>query len=344
MSPFRVVQVGAGGVGRKRAAAAQAHAATELVAVCDRNETAAADLASEFGVTPIADWGEALAIDADLIVVSTTHEVLSSISTAALQAGRHVLCEKPLGRNVAEVRSAVQAAQASGRVLHAGYNHRFHPAILAARAAVDNGEVGPLLNIRGRYGHGGRPGYDREWRADPDMAGGGELLDQGAHLIDLSLWLLDPVESVQATTQTAFWDMSVEDNAFVLLRTTSDQVASLHVSWTQWRNLFSLELCGRDGYITVDGLGGSYGTEQLVLGRRPAVGGVPEEKRQVFDRPDDSWNREWDAFVNAVDGRSGAGADASDALSTMEWIARSYRAASTGQVVDRGHKPWENKQ
>ncbi len=103
-------------------------------------------------------------------------------------------------------------------MLRAGYNHRFHPAIAGLHAAASQGRLGPLISVRGRYGHGGRPGYDREWRADPAISGGGELLDQGAHLLDLSRWLLDDFESALAHTQTAFWDMPVEDNAFVLLR------------------------------------------------------------------------------------------------------------------------------
>ena len=122
----------------------------------------------------------------------------------------------------------------------------------------------------------GDRGYDREWRSDPAVSGGGELLDQGAHLVDLLLWILDTdFDSVSAETVTAFWEMPVEDNAFALLRTAGGQVASLHVSWTQWRNLFSLEVFGRDGYAVAEGLGGSYGEERLVLGRRPPDGRGP---------------------------------------------------------------------
>lgn len=339
-----VLLVGAGGVGRKRAIAIAGHASTELVAVCDVNADSARALAAEHGAQATTDWRAAVReTEADLVIVSTTHNALAEVTIAALQAGRHVLCEKPLGRDRGEVAAATEAAAAAGRVLRAGYNHRFHPAISGLQAAVEEGRLGQLMSLRGRYGHGGRPGYDREWRADPAVSGGGELLDQGAHLIDLSLWLLGDFDSAVAHTQTAFWDMPVDDNAFMLLRTDSGQVASLHVSWTQWRNLFSLEVFGRDGYAVVDGLGGSYGPERLTLGQRRPEGGVPIEEIEEFDGPDMSWDLEWAAFVDAVRGRSSPGADGRAGLTTMEWIRRVYASSDdAGAPVSSRDKPWKN--
>ena len=341
----RVAVIGAGGVGRKRAASVAADERCELVAVADIDAGAAESLAAEHGVAAHgavahSDWRAVIDdTSVSLVVVSTTHDALAAITVAALETGKHVLCEKPLGRSADEVRLAVDAAQAAGCVLRAGYNHRFHPAIEAAHAAARSGRLGELMYLRGRYGHGGRPGYEREWRADPGVSGGGELLDQGAHLIDLSHWFLDAeFASVQAHTLSAYWDMAVEDNAFALLQTAAGQVASLHVSWTQWRNLFSLEVFGRDGYALVEGLGGSYGVERLTIGHRRPEGGVPEEETQTFDGPDDSWAREWDVFIGAVEGGDTAGADGTAALHTMLCIRRIYEAAqsvSTGSARNR---------
>ena len=333
---LQVGLIGAGGVGRKRAAAVREDPRTDLLVVCDRVEAraraiAAADKVAAADTHILGAWEEAVATtDLDLIIVSTTHDMLVPISTAALQAGKHVLCEKPLGRTVEEARCATRAATEAGCVLHAGYNHRFHPAIQALHQVVDSGQLGGLLNLRGRYGHGGRPGYEREWRADANISGGGELLDQGAHLIDLSLWLLGAAEQVNGRIQTAFWDIApVEDNAFALLTMTGGQTASLHVSWTQWRNLFSLELFGRDGYAQVEGLGGSYGEQRLTLGRRRAEGGAPEESSQVFAGVDRSWNAEWDAFLRAIDGESTLAAKGDSAVETLECIGAIYRSAAT---------------
>ncbi len=132
-----------------------------------------------------------------------------------------------------------------------------------ARAIVEAGELGPLYFMRGRYGHGGRIGYDKEWRADPKIAGGGEMLDQGVHLIDLSRWFMGEFPKVQGTVKTYFWDMPVEDNGFMTLETAAGQIAWLHVSCMEWKNMFSLEIYGRVGKLHIEGLGGSYGTEKL---------------------------------------------------------------------------------
>lgn len=128
----------------------------------------------------------------------------------------------------------------------------------------------------GRYGHGGRLGYEKEWRADPTIGGGGELLDQGLHLIDLSRWYLGDFVHVDGYVKTYFWQMPVEDNGFMMLRTKRDQVAWLHVSWTEWKNTFSLEIYGKSGKLQIDGLGGSYGMEQLALYRMHQNMGPPE--------------------------------------------------------------------
>jgi predicted dehydrogenase len=298
----RVLLVGAGGVGRKRAASVAAEARSELVAVCDVSLPHAQGLADEHGVPAVDDWQAAVRdTDADLVIVSTTHDALSPVSVAALQAGRHVLCEKPMGRHRDEVAAAVDAAATAGRVLRAGYNHRFHPGVTALQRAVESGRLGPLISL---------------------IAG--------------------DFDRVQGHVTTGYWDMPVEDNAFALLRADGGPTASLHVSWTQWKNLFSLEVCGRDGYGVVEGLGGSYGPERLTLGRRRPEGGVPEEETQNFEGADASWDREWDAFVTAVDGGESPGADGVAGLRTMEWIARIYAASATGETIERGAKPWKN--
>src|SRR5207302_3632231 len=139
-----------------------------------------------------------------------------------------------------ELDKLIALSRDSGLPVRVGYNHRYHPALLKARELVDDGAVGPLMFIRARYGHGGRPGYDREWRADPALSGGGELVDQGVHLIDLSRWFLgDEFADVRGRVVTAYWDMKVDDNAFLTLTTRAGRIAHLHASCTEWKNLFS---------------------------------------------------------------------------------------------------------
>jgi len=315
-------------------------AQTQLALVCDADRAAAAALAARTGAEVMASWQDLVEADLDIVVVSTTHDALAMISVAALAAGKHVLCEKPVGRNPAEVRCVVEAAAANGVRCHAGYNHRFHPAIAKLRQVYAAGLLGRLDFIRGRYGHGGRPGYEREWRGNVEKAGGGELLDQGAHLVDLSAWFLGDFSQVTGYVETRFWDISpLEDNAFGLWRTATGQIASLHASWTQWKNLFSFELVGGDGYARAEGLGGSYGSEYAVVGRRRAEGGAPVEERFDYPGEDLSWGHEWADFVGVISGSQGHGAEVSTALATIEWIYRLYMAADQNRVVCHDEKP-----
>src|SRR6201996_1474591 len=158
---MRLVIIGCGLIGAKRAAAAAGH---EIVAVCDPDSARREKLAHETAGHAIADWREAVAVDADAVVIATPHDQLAQIALAAVEAGRHVLVEKPAGRRPADVAPIVAAARARKRIVKVGFNHRFHPAIAKAKSLADQDSIGPLLFIRGRYGHGGRIGSEEEWR------------------------------------------------------------------------------------------------------------------------------------------------------------------------------------
>ncbi len=333
--------IGAGAVGARRAAVAASCRQTRVVAVYDIDPARAERVARQSGALAAASAEDVLDRPGlDLVVVATTHDALAGNSLAALRAGKHVLCEKPMARTPGEARAVVEAAAAAGRRLGVGYNHRYHPAVQKVQQACASGQLGPLLCLRGRYGHGGRPGYEGEWRALPERSGGGELLDQGAHLFDLARWLLGPFAEVSAHVATLCWEMAVEDNAFVLLRAAAGQVASLHVSWTQWKNLFSLEVFGRDGYAVAEGLGGWYGLERATVGRRAPAGGPPHEESVAFPGADRSWELEWEEFVAAVQADRPPLVDGQQALETLEWIHRAYAASSARRTVAADEKPW----
>jgi len=234
------------------------------------------------------------------VIVSTPNSSLAPIALAAVRAGRHVLVEKPGALRAADLRILRSAAEKSRVRVRLGYNHRCHRALIRAREMVDAGAIGPLMFLRGRYGHGGRKGYDREWRADPRLSGGGELIDQGVHLIDLAGWFLGEFAVVEGHATTYFWDMKVDDNAFVDLRTAGGRTAWLHVSCTEWKNLFSLEIYGRGGKLAIDGLGGSYGVERLTHYHMTPEMGPPETKVWDYPGADDSWRIETEAFIDDV--------------------------------------------
>ena len=281
MSRLRVAIVGCGLIGAKRAEALGA--GDELVACHDLNAAAAGRLCELHGGEACASVEELLGLAPDVVIVATTHDRLSEFSERALGAGAHVLVEKPAGVSLAQVEHLIECRQASGRLVKVGFNHRFHPGIARAVHEVRSGRHGELMHVRARYGHGGRLGYEREWRADPAVSGGGELLDQGVHLIDLSRWFLGDFTEVRGHVATYFWQMPVEDNGFLWLENVHRQVAWLHASCTEWKNLFSFEVFGRDGKLQVDGLGGSYGTERLsfyrMLPPRPSICSLPSRPK-----------------------------------------------------------------
>lgn len=328
MEILRIGIVGAGRMGRIRAHSARALPGCRVVQVADTVSESAEALAKEVGCEAGRDWERLVArTDIDAVVVATPHKYLAPITIAALQAGKHVFCEKPMARTVAEADEILKCHRSSPQALVVGFTLRHHPAIARARELLFEGAIGEPFYVRGSYGHGGRPGYEREWRADAELAGGGELLDQGIHLIDLSRWFLGDFREVSGLAATFFWGTEngaeatgangwpaparepVDDNAFVLLRTRGGRVASLHASWTQWKNRFSFEVFGRDGFLVVDGLGGSYGLERLTKGRRSRTGGRPELEELAFGGAvvgdsspsvDDVWSREWSAFRAAI--------------------------------------------
>lgn len=334
MTGFKIGVIGCGLIGKRRAQVAQA-AGDDVVLVADidpdRARAAAANTESEW----TTDWQSVVNHPhIEAVVISTVNKSLRPIALAALRAGKHVLCEKPMGRNAAEAKEMLEAADKSGRILKVGFNHRHHPAIARAHELALADVIGPLLYIRAVYGHGGRPGYDQEWRGNADLAGGGELLDQGVHIIDLCRWFLGDFAQVTGMLATWFWKVApLEDNGFALLRTSQGQIATIHTSWTQWKNRFHFEICGRDGYLVVEGLGGSYGTETLTLGRRRPESGPPQEESWEFPGPDDSWQQEWQEFKAAIqEGRQPMG-DANDGYQAARVIDAIYESSRTGQVV-----------
>jgi predicted dehydrogenase len=282
------------------------------------------------GAQPLADWRGVLERqEVDIVIVSTTHDVLAEITAAAIAAGKHVLVEKPAARRAQELDAVIVAAQRARVLVRVGFNHRYHPALHKARALCAEGRVGEVLYVRGRYGHGGRLGYEKEWRAQPLLSGGGELIDQGVHLIDLARWFLGDFAEVQGFAHTYYWNMPVEDNGFLLLRTAARQTAFLHASCTEWKNLFSFEIFGRQGKLEISGLGGSYGTERLIYHRMLPQMGPPETTIWEYPRADTSWEVEFAEFVEDIRlGRQPA-AGLRDAQAALRVVERIYEVSGS---------------
>jgi len=322
--PIGVAIIGCGLIGRKRA---EALAGARLVACADKDLGRAEQLArGTEGCIASNNWRETLrTANVSAVVIATPHDALAEITAAAVTAGKHVLVEKPGARHVGEFEPLLPLAEKIGVRVRVGFNHRYHRAFRQARAIVDSGALGPLMFLRARYGHGGRIGYDKEWRAQPELSGGGELIDQGVHLIDLARWFLGDFNAVDGYAHTYFWNMPVDDNAFLLLKTERGQVAFLHASCTEWKNTFSFELYGRSGKVQIDGLGGSYGTERLAWYKMPPEMGPPETTIWEYPMADDSWEIEMAEFLEDIRlGRQPA-VGLADAVAAMNIVDKIYR-------------------
>jgi len=321
-SPRRVAIVGCGFIGEKRARALPAAA---LALCCDSNAARAESLAARFGARTELDWRVAVVDpEIEIVIVATTHDLLAPITTAAATGGKHVIVEKPAALRAEDLDDAIAASAKTGARIHVGFNHRYHRAFQKLREIVDSGVLGPLTHVRARYGHGGRIGYDKEWRSVPSLSGGGEAIDQGMHVIDLSRWFLGDFVDVYGFAETYFWDMPVEDNAFLLMRTASKQVASLHASWSEWKNTFSFELFGRDGKLEVTGLGGSYGTERLTFYKMLPELGPPETTMYEYPMADDSWHVEYAAFLDDIAAKREPDPGLRDAQAALRIVERLY--------------------
>jgi predicted dehydrogenase len=271
------------------------------------------------------DWRELLArADIDAVIVATPQDLHVEIARAAISAGIHVLVEKPAARHVDELLGLPQLAAEHDVRVRVGFNLRYHRAFQQARRLVDSGILGPLLFMRARYGHGGRLGLADEWRAQPQRSGGGELIDQGVHLIDLARWFLGEFVEVHGFAHTYFWDMPVDDNAFMVLKTPTKQVAFLHVSCTEWKNTFSWELYGREGKLQVDGLGGSYGVERLSFYKNLPEMGPPETTIWEYPMADNSRETEMAEFLEDIRAARAPSAGLPEAIAALAVVAKIY--------------------
>jgi predicted dehydrogenase len=315
---------------RGLSAGSSAHDVIALTVCVDLNLERAQALANQFtGCTALTSWQEAIKRDdVQIVIISTLHASLAEIGLAVVAAGKHVLIEKPAGRHSSELTPVIHAAKESGSLARVGFNHRYHRAFRKARELVDQGELGDLMFIRARYGHGGRIGYDKEWRADPALSGGGELIDQGVHLIDLARWFLGDFKDVEGFAHTYYWDMPVDDNGFLLLKTEKKQTAFLHASCTEWKNTFSFEIYGRKGKIDINGLGGSYGVEKISFYKMSAAMGPPETFAWEYPMADDSWEVELAEFIEDIKTNRQPAVGLHDAHSALTIVEEIYRISN----------------
>jgi predicted dehydrogenase len=305
----------------------------ELLGICDTNKDLPLADKSLDGLV-VDNYRELLCSDADLIFVCTPNSFSPRIVVESLKAGKHVFCEKPPGRGLKDIQLMIDAERKYASLkLMFGFNHRYHPGILEAKTIIDSGRMGKVLYLKGTYGKSGGKNYLQSWRNNKEIAGGGILLDQGIHMLDLFRLFCGDFDEIKGFLSKTFWNTDVEDNAFVILRNSFGQVASLHSSATLWKHTFKLEIFLEGGYLIISGLlskTGSYGRETLTIGRRQFEDetfalGNPREEIIYFDQ-DLSWAMEIEKFIDCIlNDREVENSSSNDALKVMELIERIYK-------------------
>ncbi len=323
-----ILIIGAGKIGSIRANIAKKLSSKSKIYIFDKEFKKAELLAKEVNGTPLKSLESGFKNkDIKIVVISVVNKFGKELCLKAFKNNKHVLLEKPMGRNFSEAKEILQTVKKYKKVFKCGFNHRYHPALLMGKKLCDEGKIGKVLFIRGAYGHGGRKGYEKEWRAFKSLSGGGELLDQGCHLIDLALWFFnfESLKKVSSFAKTMFYPMEVDDNAFITFETKGGKVAQLHATWTQWKNTFRFEVYGDKGAIEINGLGKSYGVETLKLYRRLKPGKPPIITEKDFPGEDKSWELEWKDFIKSIKTNKKPMSNENESSEVMRIISDSYR-------------------
>ena len=293
---MKIAIIGCGLIGQKRAKLLK-----HVNIACDINIESAHKIdLLHAGCLATSDLQSVVDSDVDVVFISVANSSLSPIAEQFINKGKHVLLEKPGGLKVDDLMKLQQLSLKTQSLVRIGYNHRYHPACLKALELINQPTFGEIMFVRGRYGHGGRVGYEKEWRSNPMISGGGELIDQGVHLIDLASIFIGDFNHIDGHVHTYFWNMTVDDNAFISLHNKKGNTAWLHVSCTEWKNTFSFEIYGTHAKLHWEGLGGSYGVERLTHYQMLPMMGPPTTVIYEYPMGDNSWKLEMDEFFEDI--------------------------------------------
>jgi len=330
----KVLSVGIAGygvVGKRRRQYIDQHPQLKTTAVCDQNFSKAGVM--EDGMSCFANYKDLLAQPLDVLFVSLPNYLAADVTIAALERNLHVFCEKPPGRDVSDIKRVIETEKKHPKLLlKYGFNHRYHNSVREALRIIKSGDLGEIINLRGVYGKSTIvPFCTGEWRAKRKYAGGGILLDQGIHMVDLMRLFCGEFQEVKSYVSNDYWHHDVEDNAFALMKDKKGRIAMLHSSATQWQHRFTLHIALTNGYLELRGIlsgSKSYGGERLAIGRRcesSAVGTLQEEILSYLE--DNSWRDEIHEFANAINnGKTIRSGGSKDALETMKLVYRIYHA------------------
>jgi predicted dehydrogenase len=330
---YKTAIIGYGYMGKIRAEVVRRNSLLDLVGIYDP------DVSGREGMTNIKffdSYEDVMKNDVDIVFVCTPNSFSPQYCIDSMNRGKHVFCEKPPGRNLEDIANIIRAEKKNNVKLMFGFNHRFHPGIMRAKVVVESGRLGRIINMRGLYGKSGGVNFHNSWRNDRKISGGGILLDQGIHMLDLFRYFCGNFEDVKCFLSNSFWQFDVEDNAYVILKNKKGQDVFFHSSATMWKHTFKIDITLENGYMVVEGLlsaTGSYGRERITIGKRQfedeadAIGN-PSEAITYFDR-DLSWDLEVEEFVNCIDqDKPVVNSSSEDAFMVMDIIDKAYENAN----------------
>jgi predicted dehydrogenase len=327
---LKVGIAGYGIVGKRRRRVIDAHPDLETVAVSDRR--LAGDGRFDDGVRYYDDYRKLLDDQLDVLFVCLTNDINPEATIGGLERGMHVFCEKPPGRDVADVARVINCERRHpGLKLKYGFNHRYHDSVRDALKILRSGDLGEVINLRAVYGKSQLITFNQSsWRTERALAGGGVLLDQGIHMVDLLRLFAGDFADVHSFVSNSVWNHDVEDNVYALMRTADGKVAMLHSSASQWRHRFGLEITLTGGALTLAGIlsgSKSYGAETLTIAQTDGNDmGDPREETRRYNR-DPSWTDEVAEFADAVlHDHPIINGSSEDALKTMQLVYRIYCA------------------
>jgi predicted dehydrogenase len=331
MIKLKVGIAGYGVVGKRRKECVDRHPDLDLIAVCDRNFSC--DVVSDDDINFYQSYETLLNKKLDVLIVCLTNEIAPEVTNAGLKKGLHVFCEKPPGRDIEDIRKVIDVEKKhSNQKLMYGFNHRYHDSVVEALRIIHSNELGEVINLRGVYGKSQLITFNQaDWRTKREIAGGGVLLDQGIHMVDLMRLFAGEFAEIHSFIENSHWNYDVEDNAYALMRTADGKVAMLNSSATQWRHRFHLDINLERGSLILGGIlsgSKSYGAETLtVVSANPENDwGDPKEVTTRYNT-DPSWYAEIEEFVDCIiNNRKITSGTSDDALQTMKLVYKIYHA------------------
>ena len=327
---LKVGIAGYGVVGKRRRYYIDKNPYFKTVAICDQYFDNSGVM--DDGVKFHRQYQELLKEPLDVLFVSLPNYIAADVTKAGLAQGFHVFCEKPPGRDVADIQSVIEIEkQHPDTLLKYGFNHRYHDSVKEALRIIESGELGQIVNLRGVYGKSKIIPFSGGWRAERKYSGGGILLDQGIHMVDLiRLFCGCEFVDIQSFISNQYWHHDVEDNAYAMMKDEKGRIALIHSSATQWQHRFSLEIALTEGYLELKGLltgSKSYGRERLVIGRRDEADTGSQRDEILNYLEDNSWRDEVNEFADAVVHQHPIEYGSSkEALATMKLIYQIYCA------------------